>query len=59
MNMANHFSEVLNNKKMGAIMFNKRKVAITIKMLFILLKILKVLIPALSKLDGSYIYCNI
>ena len=59
MNMANHFSEVLKNKKMGAIMFNNRKVAITIKMLFILLKILKVLIPALSKLDGSYIDCNI
>ena len=59
MNMANHFSEVLKNKKIGAIIFNKRNVAITIKTLFILLKIFKVLIPALCKLDGSYVDSNI
>ena len=53
MNTENHISEVLKNKKIGAIMFSKRNVAITIKTLFILLEIFKVLIPALCKLDGS------
>jgi hypothetical protein len=40
-------------------MLNKRNVAITIKTLFILLKIFKVLIPALCKLDGSYVDSNV
>ena len=59
MYMANHFSEILKNEKIGATMLNKRNIAITIKMLFILLKIFKVLIPDLCKLDGSYVDSNI
>ena len=59
MYMANHFSEVLKNEKIGAIRLNKRNIVITIKTLFILLKIFKVLIPALCKLDGSYVDSNI
>ena len=54
MYLKNYFSEVLKNEKIGAIILKIKNVNMTNKILLMLLKIFKVLLPALCKLDGSY-----